>query len=212
MKTVCHGAYLASTDLAREKGSFPFFDRDAFVGRPFIQRLPMPIRDRIAETGLRNSHLTAIAPAGTISLLAHNVSSGIEPVFDFNHRRRIRALNGTGQWYELTDYALRQWRQSFGDRPLPPCFVDAKSLSTNQHLLMQAALQPFVDNAISKTINVAADMDFARFRTIYEDAYRHGLKGCTTYRPNPTTRGVLEGVEYLAREESHCCGLDRESD
>ena len=211
MQTVCHSAYRASIELAGEKGSFPFFERDALLRRPFVQRLPPDMRQGIAERGLRNSHLTAIAPTGTISLLANNVSSGIEPVFDFEYRRRVRGRGGTDAWHQLTDFALRHWRERFGDRPLPDCFVDAQHLSPDDHLAMQAALQPWVDNAISKTINVPANLAFDAFQAIYLKAYRQGLKGCTTYRPNAVTGAVLERSAGQA-SGSHCCDLEREND
>ncbi|MGB5563085.1 MAG: adenosylcobalamin-dependent ribonucleoside-diphosphate reductase [Sedimenticolaceae bacterium] len=210
METICHSAYRASIALAGEKGPFPFFDRDACLSMPFIRRLPTDIREGIASGGLRNSHLTAIAPTGTISLLANNVSSGIEPVFDFEYRRQVRGPEGTAAWYQLTDYALRHWRMAYGEQALPDCFVDAHQISPQDHLAMQAELQPFVDNAISKTINVPEDYDFTAFRSIYDQAERLGLKGCTTFRPNPVTGSVLIAGESATA--SHCCGLDRESD
>ena len=215
MQTVCHAAYRSSVALAGEKGSYPFFERDECLQRPFIQRLPDDIRDGIAEQGLRNSHLTAIAPTGTISLLANNVSSGIEPVFDFAYRRRLRGSDGVFSWYEQQDYALRRWRKVFGDRPLPDHFVAAHDLTPQQHLAMQAVLQPFVDNAVSKTINVPEDYAFSDFRDIYTQAYRLGLKGCTTFRPNPVTGSVLQEhtrKEATAGTGTHCCGLEREND
>jgi ribonucleoside-diphosphate reductase alpha chain len=215
MQAICHAAYRSSITLAVEKGSFPFFDRDAFLQRPFIRRLPMEIRTGIAEKGLRNSHLTAIAPTGTISLLANNVSSGVEPVFDFAYRRRLRGSDGIFAWHEQSDYALRHWRQAFGDAPLPDYFVAASDLAPRDHLAMQAALQPFVDNAISKTINVPEDHDFPAFRAIYTQAYGLGLKGCTTFRPNVVTGAVLkEGVGggEAPASAGHCCGLGREND
>ena len=212
MQTICHSAYRASIELAAEKGSFPFFDADEFLRRPFVSGLPDDIKQGIATKGLRNSHLTAIAPTGTISLLANNVSSGIEPVFDFVYRRRVRGADGSMAWYELTDHALRLWRSLFGDRALHDGFVDAHQLSPEDHLAMQAALQPFVDNAISKTINIPGDYDFASFRSVYAQAYRQGLKGCTTFRPNPVTGAVLETGEPDASIATHCCDVDREGD
>ena len=215
MQALCHAAYRSSVVLAAEKGSYPWFERDACLQRPFIQRLPEDIRAGIREQGLRNSHLTAIAPTGTISLLANNLSSGIEPVFDFEHRRRLRDADGTTAWYDLCDYALQRWREHYADRPLPDYFVAAHALQPQDHLAMQAALQPFVDNAISKTINVPQDYDFAAFRDIYSRAYRLGLKGCTTFRPTPVRGSVLLQPETgTAQVESgpHCCSIDREND
>jgi len=212
MQAICHTAYRTSIALAAEKGSFPFFEADACLGQPFIQGLPADIREGITDKGLRNSHVTAIAPAGTISLLANDVSSGIEPVFDFEYRRKVRGSDGVPAQYELTDYALRHWRSQFGDQPVSDAFVEAHQLAPEQHLAMQAAMQPFVDNAISKTINIPADYDFALFRSTYEQAYRLGLKGCTTFRPNEVTGAVLETHGTDDMTASHCCGLDREND
>lgn len=212
MQTICHAAYRASTTLAEEKGSFPFLDREAYLQRPFVQALPQDIRDGIDARGLRNSHLIAIAPTGTISLLANNISSGIEPVFDFAYRRKVRDRKGASKQYQLSDYALRHWRKLFGDRELHESFVDAHDLSPRDHLEMQAALQPHVDNAISKTINIPADYDFRTFRSVYEQAYRLGLKGCTSYRPNVVTGSVLEAGEDVQSLASSCCGLDRSDD
>jgi ribonucleoside-diphosphate reductase alpha chain len=214
MSTICHAAYQASIGLAAEKGSYPLFDREACLQRPFIRRLPEDIRIGIRRQGLRNSHLIAIAPTGTVSLLADNVSSGIEPVFDFEYRRRVRNPDGAYADYELRDYALQCWRERFGDLALPDCFVAARDIQPDDHLAMQAALQPFVDNAISKTINVPRDYDFSAFRTIYTQAYALGLKGCTTFRPNPVTGAVLQQAagNPVTAAASHCCGFDREAD
>ncbi|TCK18634.1 ribonucleoside-diphosphate reductase class II [Thiogranum longum] len=215
MQTVCHSAYLASIELAGEKGSFPFFDRDRYLQGKFIQTLPEAIRRGISEQGIRNSHLTAIAPSGTISLLAGNVSSGIEPVFDFRHRRRVLNQSGDYETFEVTDYAFRH-RGASMNQELPASFVDARSLPPVDHLRMQAALQPFVDNAISKTINVPEDYDFEDFLSLYETAYQAGVKGCTTYRPTPLRGGILLSGKQQDKEEgalgAHCCSIEREED
>ncbi|MFA7096480.1 MAG: adenosylcobalamin-dependent ribonucleoside-diphosphate reductase [Gammaproteobacteria bacterium] len=211
MKTICHAAYRASVDLAKEKGRFPFFERDKYLEGAFVRNLPDDIRAGIAEHGIRNSHLTAIAPTGTISLLANNVSSGLEPVYDFSYRRRVLEADGTYSEYELTDYAVALWRQLHGNEPLPPQFVRAHDVSPEAHLDMQAALQPYVDNAISKTINVPEDYDLDAFQGLYQLAYDKGLKGCTTFRPNPVTGAILEAIKGTA-EGTHCCSLDRETD
>lgn len=202
-------AYRASVELAREKGPFPYFERDAYLASPFVQRLPADIRDGIATHGIRNSHLTAIAPTGTISLLADNVSSGLEPVFDWSFSRRLLERDGSYHPYEVSDYAWRLWHELHGDAPLPPYFVTATQLSPQAHLAMQAALQPYVDSAISKTINIPADYPFEQFQSIYREAHRLGLKGCTTFRPNPVTGAVLQAAEPSA---SHCCSIEREAD
>jgi ribonucleoside-diphosphate reductase alpha chain len=211
MRTVCHAAYAASTALARERGSFPWFDREAYLGAPFVQRLPEDLRAGIARWGIRNSHLTAIAPAGTISLLANNVSSGIEPIFQFRFRREVRDTHGRCS-HEVTDYAVRLWQQAHHEAPLPDVFVDALHVAPGDHLAMQAALQPFVDNAISKTVNVPEAIGFNAFELVFRRAYELGLKGCTTFRPNPVTGAVLTAGDAAADTGIHCCGLDREMD
>ncbi len=210
MRTVCHAAYRASVALAEEKGSFPFFERDALLQQPFIKSLPQDIQQGIRSSGLRNSHLTAIAPTGTISLLANNVSSGIEPVFSFEHQRQIRDNDGSPQCFALYDYSLGLWRRQRGEQSLPDYFVAAHQLTPEEHLQMQAALQPYVDNAISKTVNIPEDFAVADYQSVYEDAYRLGLKGCTTFRPNRVTGSILEAS--AAGPDSHCCGVDRSDD
>lgn len=211
METVCHAAYRASIDLAKEKGGFPFFEHDKHVEGAFIRALPEDIRVGIAEHGIRNSHLTAIAPTGTISLLANNISSGLEPVYDFSYFRRVLELDGSYAEYELTDYAVSLWRNLRGGEPLPPQFVRAHDLSPEAHLDMQAALQPYVDNAISKTINIPDDYDLQAFQELYQLAFDKGLKGCTTFRPNPVTGAILEAIKGTT-VGAHCCGLERETD
>jgi len=212
MRRICHCAYRSSIDLAREKGSFPFFQKEPYLQSPFVAALPADIVDGIAAHGIRNSHLTAIAPTGTISLLANNVSSGLEPVFDFSYRRRVLELDGSYAEYQLEDYAYRLWREHHPDGKLPPAFVDARSLAPEIHVRMQAAVQPHVDNAISKTINIPEDYDFEAFKGVYEFAFEQGLKGCTTFRPNPVTGAVLSTGGEGFQRASHCCDLEREAD
>lgn len=215
METICHTAYRTSVALAREKGSFPFFERDRYLSGAFIRTLPEDIRDTIAEHGIRNSHLTAIAPTGTISLLANNVSSGIEPVFDFRHARRLLDTDGSYRRFDVEDYAHAQWRGLGRDaHHLPREFVGALDLSPQKHLAMQVALQPYVDSAISKTINVPEDYPFEEFRSLYEQAYKQGLKGCTTFRPNPVTGEILstQDSEEEGVQSAHCCSVEREAD
>ncbi|GGC08748.1 hypothetical protein GCM10011352_38880 [Marinobacterium zhoushanense] len=209
MRTICLGAYRASVELAQARGSFPLFQREHYLNAPFITRLPADIRDGIAESGIRNSHLCAIAPAGTISLLANNISSGLEPVYAFTQQRRILQADGAYRAWELSDYALALWRQQYGDRPLSPAFVESAELAPQAHLQMQAALQPFVDSAISKTINVPQGYGYDVFEAIYREAYRLGLKGCTAFRPNAITGSILAAGEG---EQLHCCNLEREAD
>ena len=212
MRRICHRAYRASIELAREKGAFPFLDKDKYLASQFVQALPDDIRRGIGEHGIRNSHLTAIAPTGTISLLANNISSGLEPVYDFCHTRKVLELDSSYTEHELMDYAFRLWRQRGDNEKLPREFVSARDLTPETHLAMQAALQPYVDNSISKTINVPIDFSFESFKNIYEMAYGRKLKGCTTFRPNPVTGSVLSGGAEASESTPHCCTVEREAD
>ncbi|MEO1686634.1 MAG: adenosylcobalamin-dependent ribonucleoside-diphosphate reductase [Pseudomonadota bacterium] len=191
LRAVARAAYLASVQLAREKGAFPLFDADAFLASPRVQALDADVREAIAAHGIRNALLTSIAPTGTISLLAGNVSSGIEPVFAFSYTRKVLQPDGTRTEEEVVDYAVAEWRRLHGDAPLPEHFVDAQTLAPEDHVKMQAAAQRWVDSSISKTINVPEDIDFEAFKDVYAQAYRTGCKGCTTYRPNAVTGSVL---------------------
>jgi ribonucleoside-diphosphate reductase alpha chain len=212
MRHICHAAYRTSVGLAREKGAFPFFERDKYLQGPFVSGLPGDIRDAIAEHGIRNSHLLAIAPTGTISLLAGNVSSGLEPVFAGAFERKLLNEDGTTTTFDLVDYALGLWRELEGESGgFPPAFVCASDLDPQEHIAMQAALQPHVDNSISKTITVPEDYPFDAFRGIYDAAYASGLKGCTTFRQNPITGAVVTAAEESA-EAPHCCAIEREPD
>ncbi|MBJ7544918.1 adenosylcobalamin-dependent ribonucleoside-diphosphate reductase [Rhodomicrobium udaipurense] len=184
-------AYEASASLAKEKGAFSLFDADAFLARPFPASLPPPLQKAIRQHGIRNGVLTSIAPTGTISLLAGNVSSGVEPVFDFDFSRRVLQPDGFARRETVEDYAVRIFRERQGSAPLPPAFVAAHELTPAQHLEMQAALQRHVDASISKTVNCPASIPFEDFEMLYADAYRLGLKGCTAYRPNAVTGEVL---------------------
>jgi len=212
MKTITLAAYRASITLARDKGPFPFLDTAPHLRSPFVKRLPQDIREGIARSGIRNSHLTAIAPTGTISLLANNVSSGLEPVYDFVCTRRLLARDGSYETHELIDYAMAVWRQMRGAEPPPATFVRAHQLGPEAHLAMQAALQPHVDSAISKTINVRRECAFEDFKDIYRRAHELGLKGCTTFRPNPVTGEVLSAAAAAGEAAPHCCNLEREAD
>ena len=192
MAIIERAAYLASAELAREKGAFPLYDAERFLAAPHVQRLPEDVRSAIAQHGIRNGLLTSIAPTGTISLLAGNVSSGVEPVFDFRYERRVLERDGSSRTETVEDYAHALFREKFGPAaPLPPAFVTAEELSPREHLEMQAALQRHVDSSISKTINCPADLSFEAFKDVYLQAYDLGLKGCTTYRPNAVTGSVL---------------------
>jgi len=212
MQCICHDAYKASIVLSKEKACFPFLDIEKFLQSEFILSLPDEIITGIKENGIRNSHLTAIAPTGTISLLANNISGGLEPVFDFAYSRRVLGLDGTYTQYELTDYAYRIWRDRYPDEvELPGQFIDARSISPLAHIDMQAAVQPYIDNAISKTVNIPEDYAFEAFKDLYAYAYEKGLKGCTTFRPNPITGAVLSSGRK-SEPAAHCCTLEREAD
>jgi ribonucleoside-diphosphate reductase alpha chain len=212
MREICHAAYRASIDLAREKARFRYFERDKYLQGTFVRSLPDDIKDGIATHGIRNSHLIAIAPTGTISLLAGNVSSGLEPIFAASYVRKVLAEDGKPKEFVLTDYALAFWRaMTKASTPVPDGFVTTADLSVSDHLAMQATLQPFVDNSISKTINVPANYAFDDFKRIYDLAYDKGLKGCTTFRPNPVTGTVLS-EDAAGVEAPHCCVLEREAD
>jgi ribonucleoside-diphosphate reductase alpha chain len=215
MAAIQHAAYRASIDLAREKGPFPFLDRERYLQGTFIRNQPEDIRAGVAEHGIRNSHLIAIAPTGSISLLAGNVSAGIEPIFDSHHTRWVRDAHGDPHPFEIDDFACALWRRLRGGNcEVPPAFVTALALSPEDHLAMQAALQPYVDGAISKTINVPETFSFSAFEEIYQRAHRLGLKGCTTFRPNPVTGEVLTGHQGGKAEvdDRSCCGIEREGD
>jgi ribonucleoside-diphosphate reductase alpha chain len=208
LKRICRAVYAESVELAMQRGPFPAFNRDAYLAGAFVQRLPADLRDRIAEHGTRNSHLLAIAPAGTISLLAGNVSSGIEPIFTLEGRRRILQSNGRYATHTVSDHAWTLWRAHRPGRPVPESLVTADAIAGSAHLEMQAVLQPWVDNAISKTINVPATLGFEEFRGLYELAHHRRLKGCTVFRPNAIRGEILAG----GMEPSRCCDTEREAD
>src|SRR5689334_24511440 len=195
-------AYLASTELAAEKGAFPLFDRDKYLEGETVAGLDPEIRAAIGRHGIRNALLTSVAPTGTISLFADNVSSGLEPVFSFRYTRNVLMPDGSRREEEVTDYAYRAFRRLKGETaPLPEYFVDAQTLSPEDHVLMQAAVQRYVDSSISKTINMPADIPFERFKDVYTQAYALGCKGCTTYRPNEVTGAVLEARPEMSAAE-----------
>jgi ribonucleoside-diphosphate reductase alpha chain len=192
MKAIERAAYLASAALAAEKGPFPLFDRDKYLAGETVKGLDEDVRAEIAKHGIRNALLTSIAPTGTISIFADNVSSGLEPVFSFRYTRNVLMPDGTRKEEEVSDYAYRLFHRLKGEATkLPDYFVDAQSLAPGDHLVMQAAVQKYVDSSISKTINLPADIAFESFKDIYLQAYELGCKGCTTYRPNDVTGAVL---------------------
>ena len=195
LKRIANAAYRASVGLAKEKGAFPLFDADKFLQSPSVRHLDQDVQDGIAQNGIRNALLTSIAPTGTISLYAGNVSSGIEPVFAYAYTRKVLQKDGSRTEEEVVDYAVALWRETFGDKPLPEHFVDAQTLAPADHVKMQAAAQKWVDSSISKTINVPEDISFEAFKDVYMQAWDTGCKGCTTYRPNEVTGSVLSVSE-----------------
>ncbi|MGH1577923.1 adenosylcobalamin-dependent ribonucleoside-diphosphate reductase [Planktotalea sp.] len=195
LHAIARAAYLASVDLAKEKGPFPLFDAEAYLASGAMQDMDEDVREAIREHGIRNALLTSIAPTGTISLYAGNVSSGIEPVFAYAYTRKVLQKDGTRTEEEVVDYAVQMWRDKFGDKELPDYFVNAQTLAPLDHVRMQAAAQKWIDSSISKTINCPEDIAFDDFKEVYMEAWDSGCKGCTTYRPNDVTGSVLSVSE-----------------
>lgn len=191
MKQIARAAYLASVELAKEKGAFPLFDADKYLASGTMLIMDDDVRDAIREHGIRNALLTSVAPTGTISLYAGNVSSGIEPVFAYAYTRKVLQNDGSRSEEEVVDYAVQLWREMFGDTELPEYFVNAQTLAPLDHVKMQAAAQKWIDSSISKTINCPVDISFEDFQNVYMQAWDSGCKGCTTYRPNDVTGSVL---------------------
>jgi ribonucleoside-diphosphate reductase alpha chain len=195
LHAIARAAYLASVELAKEKGAFPLFDADPFLASDAMMQMDEDVRDEIRTHGIRNALLTSIAPTGTISLYAGNVSSGIEPVFAYAYTRKVLQKDGTRTEEEVVDYAVQMWRDKYGDADLPDYFVNAQTLAPLDHVKMQAAAQKWIDSSISKTINCPEDISFDDFQDVYMQAYETGCKGCTTYRPNDVTGSVLSVSE-----------------
>ena len=195
LHAIARAAYLASVELAKEKGAFPLFDADPFLASDAMMQMDEDVRDQIRTHGIRNALLTSIAPTGTISLYAGNVSSGIEPVFAYAYTRKVLQKDGTRTEEEVVDYAVQMWRDKYGDADLPDYFVNAQTLAPLDHVKMQAAAQKWIDSSISKTINCPEDISFDDFQDVYMQAYETGCKGCTTYRPNDVTGSVLSVSE-----------------
>ena len=195
MHRIARAAYLASVDLAKEKGAFPLFDAEKYLASGTMMQMDADVRDAIRTHGIRNALLTSIAPTGTISLYAGNVSSGIEPVFAYAYKRKVLQKDGSRTEEEVVDFAVQLWRMRFGDKPLPDHFVNAQTLPPLDHVRMQAAAQKWVDSSISKTINCPEEISFEAFKDVYMAAWDQGCKGCTTYRPNAVTGSVLSVSE-----------------
>ncbi|MBI3480460.1 MAG: adenosylcobalamin-dependent ribonucleoside-diphosphate reductase [Nitrosomonadales bacterium] len=197
-------AYLASCDLAIERGAFPLLDAERYLAEPrFASRLPDDIKNRIRKHGLRNSHLLSIAPTGTISLaFADNASNGIEPPFSWFYTRKKRMADGTTKDYAVEDHAWRIFKKMGGDvAKLPPAFVTALEISALDHMKMVAAVAPFIDTSISKTVNVPADYPYEDFEHLYTEAWKAGLKGLATYRPNSVLGSVLSVTPETKKDE-----------
>jgi ribonucleoside-diphosphate reductase alpha chain len=186
-------AYSASVDLAREKGTFPLFNAEKYLEGGFAKRLPLELRNNIGTYGIRNSHLLSIAPTGTISLaFADNASNGIEPPYSWSYTRKKRQPDGTVKKYTVEDHACRLYREMGGDpNNLPSYFVTALAIAAKDHLAMVAAVAPFIDTSISKTVNVPGEYPYADFQDLYLEAWKSGVKGLATFRPNDITGSVL---------------------
>ena len=195
MKQIAKAAYRASARLAHEKGAFPLFELEAFLESASMRSMDNETRSLVAQHGIRNALLTSVAPTGTISLYAGNVSSGIEPVFAYTYRRKVLQHDGSRSEEEVVDYAVDLWRRKFGDEELPDYFVNAQTLLPLDHVRMQAAAQNWIDSSISKTINCPENISFEDFKEVYMAAWDQGCKGCTTYRPNDVTGSVLSVSE-----------------
>ena len=195
LRLIARASYFASVELAKEKGAFPLFDAEKYLATGNMLNMDDDVRDAIREHGIRNALLTSIAPTGTISLYAGNVSSGIEPVFAYAYTRKVLQKDGTRTEEEVVDYAVQMWRDLKGDAELPEYFVNAQTLDPQAHVRMQAAAQKWIDSSISKTINCPEDISFEAFKDVYMQAYETGCKGCTTYRPNDVTGSVLSVSE-----------------
>lgn len=206
MKLISETTWKTSIALAHEKGAFPFLQKEKYGRGEYVESLPREIQSDIQMRGIRNSHHNTIAPTGTISLLANNVSNGLEPIFSASYHRTVRLADGSLQKFSVQDYALRQWEKKCQATSLPACWVDAQSLMPKDHLAIQQAMQPYIDNAISKTINIPRDFPFEKLTDVYTEAYEFHLKGCTVFRPNPITGSVLE-ASMPDEEVDRCCKI-----
>lgn len=205
MRRVANVTWQASIELAKEKGVFPFYQPEYLHGE-FVLSLDDHIQNKLAKHGIRNSHHNTIAPTGTISLLANNVSNGIEPIYQSEYDRHVRSTNEEKLTFRVRDFAYQLWLNEKRDDLLPPAWMDVDTLTPEAHLDVQGAVQPFIDNAISKTINIPADFPFEQLEHVYTKAYEMGLKGCTVFRPNPVTGSVLEaGEKDEGSAVDHCC-------
>ena len=208
-------SYLASVELAQERGAFPLLDADQYLAAPrFASRLPDPIKDKIRAHGIRNSHLLSIAPTGTISLaFADNASNGIEPPFSWFYTRKKRMAEGGTKDYAVEDHAWRTYKHMGGDtNKLPPAFVTALEISALDHMKMVAAVAPFIDTSISKTVNVPADYPYEDFKGLYTAAWKAGLKGLATYRPNNVLGSVLSVTPEIKQPKTEVAETEQPQD
>ena len=202
MQTISETTWQTSIELAVEKSPFPYFDKQHYSQGRFVKSLPQSIQQDIQKHGLRHSHHNTIAPAGTTSLLADNISSGIEPVFQASYQRKLRDGDGKLQTLSVDNYAYRLWQEQHPG--LPPAWIDQQQLLPEHHLLMASAMQKHIDNAISKTIFIPANFPFEQLKSVYTQAYALGLKGCTIFRPNPITGSVITTDKDQGRGH-RCC-------
>lgn len=206
MKTITIACYEESIQMACEKGACEPTrhpdDRAKYLESEFMMGMPTHIRQGVKENGIRNALLTSIAPTGTISLYAGNVSSGLEPVFAPSYDRKVIKDDGTKITETVTDYAVDLYHKFGNPNELPNSFVSAQTLTPEDHLSMQAAMQRWVDSSISKTINLPKDISFDDFKAVYWSAWEQGCKGCTTYRPNDVTGSILSVTEEESEPET----------
>jgi ribonucleoside-diphosphate reductase alpha chain len=206
MRLISHTTWQTSIELAQEKGVFSLLQIEKYLQGQFVQQLPHEIQQDIKKYGVRNSHHNTIAPTGTISLLANNISNGLEPIFSPHYKRNVRSIEGEFLEYDVTDFAYREWKQLNSESALPMAWVDVQSLLPQDHLQIQRAVQPYIDNAISKTINLPRDFPFAKLSDVYMQAHEYRLKGCTIFRPNPVTGSVLS-VSSTDDDVDKCCNI-----
>jgi ribonucleoside-diphosphate reductase alpha chain len=191
MRSISEITWKTSIELAKEREVFPLFQKEKYLEGEFVKQLSSDIRQDIATYGIRHSHHNTIAPTGTISLLANNVSHGIEPIFSAEYKRTVRSMQDELEYFTVKDFAVHQSEQTKQNQALPKAWVDIQTLTPDDHLQMQAAVQPYIDNAISKTINIPENYPFEKLHDVYTKAFVLGLKGCTIYRPNAITGSVL---------------------
>lgn len=207
MKRIAEVTWQTSIALAKEKGAFPFY-QPAYLRGQFVQRLDLSIQQAIEKHGVRNSHHNTIAPTGTTSLLANNVSNGVEPIFKAEYVRHMQTATSEVQTFRVQDYAQHLWREMHGVSDYAPSWVDVDSLTPEAHLSVQAAVQVYIDNAISKTINLPEQFPLEKLEDVYTKAYELGLKGCTVFRPNPVTGSVMEASYKQEPPADQCCSFE----